>query len=144
MEKPVRDNITQLILAEIDMDMTVSVMDPYRIWAPQLVAYGFGPALPPGAVRFEAEIEYVNPTCDLFDWQIGEAGRAVSFNLKKQIHKERGEKAKLLYLTEKPYLAVTSRLIENERQWAIRITAVAFTFPVGNYTVTKGASNETE
>ena len=139
-----RDNITELILADTDMDMTVSVMDPYRIWAPQLVAYDFGPALPPGAIRYEAEIEYVNPTCDLFDWQIGEAGRAVSFNLKKQIYAARAEKNQLLYLTEKPYLAVTHRLIEDERQWAIRVTAVAFTFPVGNYTVTKGASNETE
>ena len=139
-----RENITARITDEIDLDAHRTVMDPYDIFHPILVDFSFIYPLPPGNVRYEAEIEYVNPIEDLYEWQIAEAGRAMQFLLLKQIKAAKGN-TQMLYLTKTPYLTVTSaKRCPATLDFAIRVTATVYTFPVGNYITTKGAVNETE
>ena len=135
------------ILDLVDFDMRASVMSPYHIWAPQLVDLEYNCQLPLGAERYIVEIEFKNETERLYPWQIKEAAKAISCHITKQV-RQAGEKEeernKLLYLTEKPYLTVTTGYSSPERLWLIRVSALAYTFPVCNYTVIQGASNETE
>jgi hypothetical protein len=131
------------ILDLVDLDMRASTMNPYRIWAPRLVEMDYGSAVPPGGVRYEAEIEYRNPIEALYPWQIKESANAVSYKLTNQVRKAAGRHT-MLYLTEKPYLTVTSKYLQPEKLWSIRIAAIAYTFPVGDYTTIKGDTNETD
>jgi hypothetical protein len=131
------------ILDLVDLDMQNSTGDPYRIWTPRLVEMDYGQAVPPGGVRYEAEIEYRNPIEALYPWQIKESANAVSYKLTAQVRKFAG-KHTMLYLTEKPYLTVTAAYLPPEKLWSIRIAAIAYTFPVGDYTTLKGDTNETD